>query len=378
MGSDAATSSGLKGRGKTRSASPGRGLWEVAAVSLMPRDIVVVGASAGGVEALRALTSGLPADLPAAVLVVLHMPARGASALPAILRRSGPLDAVTATDGLQLRHGRIYVAPPDHHLLLSEDRLRLSHGPTENGHRPAVDALFRSVARVAGPRVIGIVLSGVLDDGAAGLVSIVRRGGLAIVQEPGDALYAGMPHSALRHITADHVVPAVEMGSILKYLATEQVDVDAAPLPSPLDVIESNITAEFAQETADQRTRYEVGGMARFSGFSCPDCQGNLVELDAETARYRCRVGHAWTAEALLDQQSSDLERALWMALRTLDEKVSLARRLQADAIKRGSPALSGRYGDTAEESESAAKVLRRFLLAHLGAHTEAAEAADG
>lgn len=350
----------------------------MAAVSLMPRDIVVVGASAGGVEALRALASGLPADLPAAVLVVLHMPARGASALPAILHRSGPLEAVTGIDGLRLRHGRIYVAPPDHHLLLSEDRLRLSHGPTENGHRPGVDALFRSAARAAGPRVIGIVLSGVLDDGAAGLVSIVRRGGLAMVQEPSDALYSGMPHSALRHVTADHVVSAAEMGSILKYLVNEQVDVGAAPLPSPLDVVESNIAAEFIKDTADQETGYEVGGMARFSGFSCPDCQGNLVELDAETARYRCRVGHAWTAEALLDQQSSDLERALWMALRTLDEKVSLARRLQADAIRRGNPTLSERYGDTAEESESAAMVLRRYLLSRSGIFFEAAETTDG
>jgi two-component system, chemotaxis family, protein-glutamate methylesterase/glutaminase len=345
----------------------------VAAVSLMPRDIVVVGASAGGVEALRALASGLPADLPATVLVVLHMPARGASALPAILRRAGSLDAVTASNGVRPTQGRIYVAPPDHHLLLADDRLRLSHGPTENGHRPAVDALFRSAARAAGPRVIGVVLSGVLDDGAAGLVSIARRGGLAMVQEPGDALYAGMPHSALRHVAADHVVPAAEMGFILKYLVREQVDVAAAPLPSPLDVIESNIAAQ-----SDQGTGYEVAGMARFSGFSCPDCQGNLVELDTETARYRCRVGHAWTAEALLEQQSAELERAMWTALRTLDEKVNLSRRLQTDARKRGNPTLSDRYRDTAEESQSAATVLRRFLLARPGVHPRSAEAADG
>jgi len=339
----------------------------------MPRDIVVVGASAGGVEALRALASGFPADLPAAVLVVLHMPAHGASALSAILRRSGPLDAVTAFDGERPQYGRIYVAPPNHHLLLSEDRLRLSHGPTENGHRPAVNALFRSAARVAGPRAIGIGLSGVLDDGAAGLVSIVHRGGLEMVQEPQDALYAGMPHSALRHVTADHVVPAAEMGSIIKFLVIEQVDVDSAPLPSPLDVVESNIAAQSNPGVGG----YEVGGMATFSGFSCPDCQGNLVELDAENARYRCRVGHAWTGEALLEQQSSGLERALWTALRTLDEKVDLSRRLQADAIKRGSRALGGRYGDTAEESRSAAEVLRRFLLSRPGLDAGAVEVAN-
>jgi two-component system chemotaxis response regulator CheB len=324
------------------------------------------------VEALRALASGLPADLPAAVLVVLHIPAGGASALPAILRRSGPLDAVPAADGVPLTPGLIQVAPPDHHLIVVEDRLRLSHGPTENGHRPAVDALFRSAATAAGPRVIGIVLSGVLDDGAAGLVSIVRRGGLVIVQDPADALYPGMPQSALRHVQADQVLPAAAIGSVLKRLVGEHVDLDSAPPPSPLDVVESNIAAQQLQSPD-----YEGTAMARFSGFSCPDCQGNLLELDADGARYRCRVGHAWTADALLEQQSAGLERALWTALRTLEEKVSLARRLQANAIRRGSDSLGRRYLNTIEESESAAAVLRRFLLAGQHGPAAAVEARD-
>lgn len=325
---------------------------------LRPRDIVVVGASAGGVEALRSFAAGLPAGLPAAVLVVLHMPAGAASALPAILRRSGPLPAVAARHDAAIEAGLITVATPNHHLMVDDGRLRLSHGPTENGHRPAVDVLFRSAARAAGPRVIGVVLSGVLDDGTAGLVNIVRRGGLALVQEPRDALFANMPQSALRYMPHAQVLPAGEMGVALKQLVADQVDLDAAPPPSRLDILESNIAAYIGN--GDDR---KAGDMAQFSGFSCPDCQGNLMELESETARYRCRVGHAWTADALFDKQASDLERALWLALRTLDEKVSLARRLASDAERRGSQSLSGRYRDAAEESESASELLRKFLL---------------
>src|SRR5947207_7710335 len=196
------------------------------------RDVVVVGASAGGVEALRALVGGLPPDFAAAVVVVLHMPAGGTSALPAILSRTGPLQAVAAADGVELQPGRIFVAPPNHHVLVEDHLLRLSHGPTENGHRPAVDVLFRSAAQALGPQVTGVVLSGALDDGAAGMVAIAARAGMTVVQDPAEALYRGMPESVLRMVAVDHVVPAGKIGALLAGLALETVDVDAAPAAS--------------------------------------------------------------------------------------------------------------------------------------------------
>ena len=183
-------------------------------------DIIVVGASAGGVEALGELVSLLPADLPAAVFIVLHIPAYGTSVLPGILSRRGPLPAVHPADGEAIRQGRIYVAPPDHHLLLEKDgTVRLTRGPHENGHRPAVDTLFRSAARAYGPRVIGVVLTGTLDDGTAGLQVVKRRGGLAVVQDPEEALFASMPRAAIEAVAVDHVAALAEIGSTLARLA---------------------------------------------------------------------------------------------------------------------------------------------------------------
>jgi two-component system chemotaxis response regulator CheB len=189
-----------------------------------PRDVVVVGASAGGVEALRAMVAGFPADLPVSVLVVLHMPTGGTSALPAILSRSGPLPASPAQNGELLEHRRVYVGRPNHHLLVINGAIALSHGPTENGHRPAINALFRSAAVTHGAAVTGVLLSGVLDDGVAGLLAIAGRGGCVVVQNPADALYPGMPEKALRSLTPDHVAPATEIGQVLAKITEEHTD----------------------------------------------------------------------------------------------------------------------------------------------------------
>jgi len=188
------------------------------------RDLIVVGASAGGVQALCAFAAGLPADLPAAVLVVLHLPAGATSFLAPILTRSGPLPAVVAGGGEPLRRGQIQVAPPDHHLLVMDAQVALSRGPTENGHRPSINALFRSAAVAAGPAVIGVQLSGVLDDGVAGLVAIAARGGLVMVQDPADALYSGMPEQAMRRVRPDYVLPAGGMGEALAKISESAVD----------------------------------------------------------------------------------------------------------------------------------------------------------
>jgi two-component system chemotaxis response regulator CheB len=320
------------------------------------RDLIVVGASAGGVEALRAFAAGLPADLDAAVAVVLHLPAGGTSALAGILGRSGPLPAVTASAGMALRRGRIHVAPPDHHLLVVDGAAHLSHGPTENGHRPAVDALFRSAATAHGAGVIGIVLSGALDDGTAGMLAIAGRGGLTVVQDPDEALYGGMPSSVLRHLPVDHVLSAAKMGALLHDCVGLRVDTHDEP--SDLVRRETAISAADGGVHSD-----EVNALGRPSSFSCPDCDGALVELDAAPKRFRCQVGHAWTGEALLDAQGATLEKAVWTALRTLEEKAVLARRMRGDASARGAELLVRRFQRTEEEASAAADVLRRHLL---------------
>ncbi|GAA3937864.1 chemotaxis protein CheB [Actinoplanes auranticolor] len=325
------------------------------------RDVIAVGASAGGVESLRALVAGLPPDLPASVLVVLHLPRDAPSALPSILDRSGPLPVAGVFEGERIRPGRIYVAPIDHHLLLLDGHLRLSHGPAENGHRPAIDPLFRSVARAAGPRGIGVVLSGSRDDGAAGLTSIVARGGLAVVQDPAEALYSSMPLAALARTATEHVAPAAKLGGLLAELT-------AMPLPDeprlPADeLLDSEVAmSDLAAVTTDR--------FAPPAGFGCPACGGGLFQIDdGPVPRYRCRIGHAWSPESLLDEQAIALEGALWMALRALEEKSELSRRMAANGAHRRA-GTGARFDNIAADADAAGATIRR-LIARLGAMPE-------
>ncbi|MDR7321027.1 MULTISPECIES: chemotaxis protein CheB [Catenuloplanes] len=313
------------------------------------RDVIAVGASAGGVEALRALAQGLPAGLPAAVLVVLHMPREAPSALPAILSRHCALPVVAAADGEQITPGRVYVARPGHHLLLLGGRLRLSHGPSENGHRPAVDPLFRSVARSAGPRAIGVVLSGSQADGASGAVDIARRGGLTVIQDPADALYPSMPMAVSARRAPDHVATAAEMGGLLAKLTS-------VPLPEGLDLhMDPRLEDEVAISDVEARTTDRTPG-ATPAGFGCPDCGGNLFELGGEPIpHFRCRVGHAWSPESLLAEQAVATEGALWTALRALEEKAALSRRMAGRTSADG-------YRRTADDADHAAALIRQLI----------------
>jgi two-component system chemotaxis response regulator CheB len=333
---------------------------------LMRRNVIVVGASAGGVEALRTLVSGLPVDLPAAVLVVLHVPSYGGSVLPAILARSGPLPARHPGHRQSLTESVVWVAAPDHHLVVAGDEIVLTRGPRENGLRPAVDVLFRSAARAVGPRVIGVVLSGVLDDGTAGLSAIAAQGGVTVVQDPADALYPGMPSSALEHVKVDYVAPIAEMAQLLVRLCKEEVVEVGRPV-SPLLAIE----ADMALMDDDAMNQSDRPGQP--SGFSCPDCAGVLWEIhDGPLVRYRCRVGHAWSAESLLGEQSEQLDGALWMALRGLEEKAALARNLENRARERGSSLSAARFTQQAEDATHAASLIRSMLEAHLGTPDQA------
>jgi two-component system chemotaxis response regulator CheB len=318
--------------------------------------IVVVGASAGGVEALTDLAGSLPEDLSAAVFVVLHLPATGTSALPEILRRHGPLPAAHVKDGERIEPGRIYVAPPDHHVLLRTGHVHLSRGPRENGHRPAIDPLFRSTAREYATRVIGLVLSGTLDDGTAGLLAIKSRGGVAVVQDPDDALYTGMPGNALEHVQVDHVAIAASMGKLLARLLANLAEPPAGPAPGDMQV-------EVEMERFSLEAM-EADHPGRPSGFSCPDCNGVLWQIqDGGMQRYRCRVGHGWSPESLLTRQREALEGALWVALRSLAERAALARRLAEPARGRGHRVTATRFEEQAAEAEQAARVVRELLV---------------
>lgn len=228
------------------------------------RDIIVIGASAGGVEALTALVAGLPADLPATVLVVLHVPSSSRSALPAILARVGKLPATHLTDDTPLRHGAIFVAPPDHHLTLRDDMIHLSRGPRINGHRPAIDPLFHTAARSARSRLIGVILSGALDDGTGGMAAIQAAGGATIVQDPKDALYASMPASVLEAIAVDHVLPAVAIGTTLGELAgrdvpdTPYTEADMASPDEDMETESDRLAARARRQgMADLAERYQ-------------------------------------------------------------------------------------------------------------------------
>jgi two-component system chemotaxis response regulator CheB len=317
------------------------------------RDMVAVGASAGGVEALRAFVAGLPPDFPGAILVVLHIPRDAPSALPAILSRSGPLPAAHADDGEPVRHGRIYIAPHDRHMLVLDGRVRLTRGPAENGHRPAIDPLFRSVARAAGRRAVGVVLSGSRDDGAAGLASIGAAGGLTMVQEPSDALYPGMPEAALAAVAVDHTLPAAKLGGLLAGMVT--MTLPPMPHTEPDDRLRDAEVAisELAPITTDELS-------VPPSGYGCPSCGGALFQVhDAPAPRFRCRVGHAWSTESLLHEQAQALESALWVALRALEEKSALSRRM---ADRQPHTASGAGFLDMAEDAAAAGAAIRGLI----------------
>jgi two-component system chemotaxis response regulator CheB len=309
--------------------------------------VVAVGASAGGVEALTQFASNLPRDLAFAFLVVLHMPPNAPSVLARIVDRAGPLPAVTAAAGAGLQPGTIHVAVPDRHLLVNDHRIVLSEGPTENGHRPAINALFRSVALAYEQRAIGVLLSGVLDDGVLGLAAIRSRGGTTIVQSPADALFASLPLNALEAGVIDHEVPAAEMGGVLKQIAAREFK-EREMEPDKRMELENRIamSRRFSAEI-------DTEAFGPPSGYTCPDCNGSLVSVS--DGNYRCRVGHAWTADALLSARDEEVEGALWVALRSLQEKATLSRRL---AKRAGSGMMARRYIELANEAEHAMTVL--------------------
>jgi two-component system chemotaxis response regulator CheB len=310
-------------------------------------DVVVVGASAGGVEALTRFVRGLPADFPAPVLVVLHVPSTGRSLLPEILSRSGPLPARHAENGQPLDPGTIYVAPPDEHMTVSGGRVELTHGPRENGHRPAVDPLFRSASLAYDGRAAGVILSGTLDDGTAGLAWIKLRGGTTLVQDPEDALYTGMPCSAIEHVQPEYVERVEQLVDTLVRLAAatgrrpaKEASMDPAPTPS----------TEQAQP-------------GEIAPFQCPDCGGTLWESETSgITTYRCRVGHAYAVNSLLAKHAETVEGTLWTAYRALEEKAAMSHRIARRLRERKREESAARFDRQAETATRQAEELKRIL----------------
>ncbi len=327
-------------------------------------DLIVIGGSAGAVEALSVLVAGLPPDLPAAVCVVVHQPAFAPSRLAEILTQAGTLPAVAARDGAPLTPGTVHVAIPDHHLLVvrGEDgagRLRLARGPRENRTRPAVDPLFRSAALAYGPRVVAVILSGALDDGTAGLWTVRDRGGLAVVQDPASAAVSSMPGNALAEVGAEHVVAVREMGALLGRLARLPAGGDGAPAQALAE-----LEREVAQSAVDEATHQGSERYGEPSRFSCPDCGGVLWDTCSPGGpmRYRCDTGHAYGPAALAEAQTEQVEAALWASLRALENKAELARSRSRRARDRGMEALTERYTVQYEAAQQHAAAVRALL----------------
>ena len=278
------------------------------------RDIVVVGASAGGVEVLMKLVQQFPADFPASVFIVMHIPAEYPSKLALILSRHSQLPVTHPKNEESIEAGHIYVAPSDHHLLIDRGRIRLSRGPRENHFRPAIDVLFRSAARSGGQRVIGVLLTGVLDDGSAGLFAIKSLGGKAVVQDPADAPYADMPRNAMKVVEIDHCVPVSEMGGLLSSMVNEPIEDKKVDVPPDMD-LEVNIALDY------NAFEHGVMQLGELTSYTCPECHGALAQInEGKLVRFRCHTGHAYSLNTLLVEVTKAIDTALWDTLRAIEE----------------------------------------------------------
>ena len=338
------------------------------------RDIIVVGTSAGGVEALRTLVTGLPQDFSGAVFVVMHTSPDSPRVLAQILDRWGPLPAGYATSGENIRPGHVYVAPPDRHLLVEPGRMRVTHGPRENRFRPAIDPLFRSAAQVYGPRVVGVVLTGGLDDGSSGLWAIKRLGGTAVVQDPEEAFMPSMPLSALGQVEVDYTLPLAEIAPLLVRLTrTSVAEQGGYEVPEEL-----NIEVSIAKE---ERTRAgDLSKLGTPSVFACPECHGTLLQLKENgRTRYRCHTGHAFSADSLLAEITDNVETSLWNAIRAIDESAMLLRHMAEHVREAENGAdVAEQFLEKAKEAERRSGIVRRAVFDHENLSGEkVAEAAD-
>jgi two-component system, chemotaxis family, protein-glutamate methylesterase/glutaminase len=325
--------------------------------------LVVIGASAGGLEALRSLLAGLPATFPAALCIVTHTSPESPGLLPQILDRVSRLPVAQASNGQRLESGHVYVAVPDRHLLVEPGRLRVAKGPREHGFRPAIDPLFRSAAQVFGPAAIGVVLTGNLDDGTAGLWTIKKLGGTAIVQHPDDALFPSMPRHASMAVNVDYSVPLSRLPSLLVELTSDaQTEPVQRPVPRHIE-IEVNIAKE--QNPRDAGLE-EIGTP---SPYACPDCHGVLLEIEEEgRVRFRCHTGHAYSLESLLAMMHEGIEHSASAAVRSLEEASLLMNQIGAELQRHDHIEASERMREAAARAKRRADGIVQLMRDHKAA----------
>ncbi len=324
------------------------------------QDIIVIGTSAGGMAALKQLVAQLPSNFAAALFIVWHVSPEVRSVLPQILANACPLSVAHATDREEIKPGRIYVAPPDHHLLVEPGHVRVSRGPKENRFRPSVDVLFRSADRAYGPQVIGVVLTGALDDGAAGLYAVKERGGKAVVQDPFEALYSSMPIQAMKAVAVDHCVSITEMGSLLVRLINEVAEEEeATPMSEQMD-IEVRIARE------DNAFEGGVMKLGAFSPYTCPECHGVLLQLkEGNRIRFRCHTGHAFSLNSLLVEVTKYVEDTLWSTLRAVEESQMLMSHMAEHLQQENDADTAELFLQKASEAKRRTDLVRQALMSH-------------
>jgi two-component system chemotaxis response regulator CheB len=327
------------------------------------RDIIVIGASAGGVTALIELVKTIPKDFDASIFIVLHVHPTSPSNLPQILSRFGQLDAVHPEDGDKIEKRKIYIAPPDHHILLEkEGRILVKKGPKENRFRPSIDALFRSAAYVYGPRVIGLVLSGLLNDGTSGMWSVKQMGGIGVIQDPDDALYDSMPINVQQEVEVDYTLPVKELSSLLVRLIAEE-----APQVQEISAYQMDLMKmEVVIAAHDHSFELGIMNMGKLTPFTCPDCHGTLVSIkDGTTVRYRCHTGHAFTASTLLSGVTESIENQLWSTVRTFEEAIMLLDQIGTNFEEAGNNEAAKQFFNQADISRKRSEVLQKQVLTH-------------
>lgn len=321
------------------------------------RDILAVGTSAGGVQALIFLVKRLPRDFPASVLITIHLPSYAHSVIDEILSDSGPLPAAFARDGEELAKGRIYIAPPDSHLLVDTNRLWLGKGPRENNSRPAIDPMLRSAALCCCGRSVGVVLTGTLGDGASGLWAIKQCGGVTVVQDPKDAAFSEMPANALNRAKPDHVVSLADMPGLFERLVRQPAGQSESLPKTVKDEVEIARTGHLRMDTE------KMDNLGRRSVLVCPDCGGTMWEIDeGDVIHYRCHVGHAYAAETMSLALDEHVRRALVTAQRVLEDRVALARKLCDQAQNSGHALLAKSWADKEREFHGEMRVLRNAM----------------
>ncbi len=319
------------------------------------RDIIVVGASAGGITALKSFISSLPEDFTGSVFIVLHIPPYSETRLAWILNKVTKLKVTQPRDGEPISAGRIYVAANDHHLILEEGKVIVKKGPKENRFRPSIDALFRSAAYVYGPRVIGIVLSGLLNDGTSGLWSVKRLGGVTIIQDPEEAEYPQMPNNVLEYVEVDHTLPVGEMGALLQTLSQEIAPKKIKLSPEEMKLMDMEVIIA----THDNAFEMGIIEMGELTSLTCPDCHGALARLvEGNIIRFRCHTGHAYTASTLLADVTTSVEALLWQAMRGMEETTLLLHDIETHLRGLGHRKQAAVFADKAEEASHRARII--------------------